>query len=86
MASKRTPKTVHTRTKLCAVMSAVRVVPQSLTLPLAAAVKHWQAAGTKGKRYAMKNTRIMMTQPMGEARGEQQLGVVCVRVCGWGRA
>jgi ATP-dependent protease ClpP protease subunit len=24
-----------------------------------------QAAGTKGRRYAMKNTRIMMTQPMG---------------------
>eukprot|EP00983_Pelagomonas_calceolata_P006755 221296-Pelagomonas_calceolata.AAC.1 len=26
---------------------------------------HPQAAGTKGKRFAMKNTRIMMTQPMG---------------------
>jgi len=27
-----------------------------------------QAAGTKGKRYAMKNTRIMMTQPMGKKK------------------
>jgi ATP-dependent protease ClpP protease subunit len=26
-----------------------------------------QAAGNKGKRFAMKNTRIMMTQPMGES-------------------
>lgn len=28
------------------------------------------AAGTKGKRYAMKNTRIMMTQPMGGSQGD----------------
>jgi hypothetical protein len=25
-----------------------------------------QAAGQKGQRFSMKNTRIMMTQPMGE--------------------
>ncbi len=50
-----------------------------LSLPLcgcgSVAVQRWQgacayiclqAAGTKGKRYAMKNTRIMMTQPMGK--------------------
>nr|7EKO_A Chain A, ATP-dependent Clp protease proteolytic subunit [Chlamydomonas reinhardtii]7EKQ_A Chain A, ATP-dependent Clp protease proteolytic subunit [Chlamydomonas reinhardtii] len=28
------------------------------------------AAGTKGKRYAMKNTRLMMTQPMGGSQGD----------------
>ncbi|GIL51004.1 hypothetical protein Vafri_7077 [Volvox africanus] len=28
------------------------------------------ASGTKGKRYAMKNTRIMMTQPMGGSQGD----------------
>jgi ATP-dependent Clp protease protease subunit len=28
-----------------------------------------QAAGTKGKRYAMPNTRIMMHQPAGGAMG-----------------
>ncbi|KAG2495198.1 hypothetical protein HYH03_006804 [Edaphochlamys debaryana] len=28
------------------------------------------AAGTKGKRFAMKNTRIMMTQPMGGSQGD----------------
>lgn len=28
-----------------------------------------QAAGNPGKRFAMKNTRIMMTQPMGEQGG-----------------
>lgn len=29
-----------------------------------------QAAGTKGQRYSMKNTRIMMTQPMGGSQGD----------------
>jgi hypothetical protein len=29
-----------------------------------------QAAGTKGERYSMKNTRIMMTQPMGGSQGD----------------
>lgn len=28
-----------------------------------------QAAGAKGKRYSMKNTRIMMHQPAGGAMG-----------------
>lgn len=28
------------------------------------------AAGTKGRRYSMKNTRIMMTQPMGGSQGD----------------
>lgn len=28
------------------------------------------AAGTKGERYSMKNTRIMMTQPMGGSQGD----------------
>lgn len=31
---------------------------------------HTQAAGTKGQRYSMKNTRIMMTQPMGGSQGD----------------
>lgn len=28
------------------------------------------AAGTKGRRYSMKNTRLMMTQPMGGSQGD----------------
>jgi hypothetical protein len=29
-----------------------------------------QAAGTRGQRFSMKNTRIMMTQPMGGSQGD----------------
>jgi hypothetical protein len=45
------------------------IKPQVQTVALGAVYSYSSlilASGTPGKRYSMKNTRIMMTQPMGE--------------------
>uniref|UniRef100_A0A7S0S5B9 ATP-dependent Clp protease proteolytic subunit n=1 Tax=Chlamydomonas leiostraca TaxID=1034604 RepID=A0A7S0S5B9_9CHLO len=56
------------------VLDAMKSVkPQIQTLGLGACYSYASlilAAGTPGKRFAMKNTRIMMTQPMGGSQGD----------------
>lgn len=50
-----------------------QIKPQVQTLALGACYSYSSlilAAGAKGKRAAMKNTRIMMTQPMGGSQGD----------------
>lgn len=54
-----------------------RAAPMNACHPLPAT----QASGTKGKRFAMKNTRIMMTQPMGECRAVPCCGRVTAQAC-----
>jgi len=56
------------------VLDAIKSIkPDVQTLGLGACYSYASlilAAGTKGKRFAMKNTRIMMTQPMGGSQGD----------------
>jgi len=56
------------------VLDTIRSVkPPIQTLGLGACYSYASlilASGTKGKRYSMKNTRIMMTQPMGGSQGD----------------
>ncbi|KAF5840701.1 Clp protease-domain-containing protein [Dunaliella salina] len=56
------------------VLDAIQSIkPDVQTLGLGACYSYASlilAAGTKGKRFAMKNTRIMMTQPMGGSQGD----------------
>ncbi|KAI8463860.1 MAG: Clp protease-domain-containing protein [Monoraphidium minutum] len=49
------------------------IKPPIKTVALGAAYSYASllvGAGTKGRRYSMKNTRIMMTQPMGGSQGD----------------